>query len=371
MKKTVLLALLVATVFSCKAQDTLYSPTLKESYLCNFWPNFDPHIDSMTNLKLTPNSVGYIGHGFRVKDSVLIYGVAVSALTYRFENYIDYDENGNLDSSYFFEIISRVYDMKDSSNAYEEYGIGLYDAEHHNLYPISEMVPLNIFEEPDYYHAIGCYVYFAAINAGEMKAYPVYELYFHEPVKVAGEFFLMKTSRMRRMAVEMGLPQNKMYYSWPSFINKVQTYGNNTTLCHDPEITCITFNIPPENHYSYVYHPDNGGSFVYFFPIIEPDTTGHSGGGDGDGDSVAVREVDVLQRTVALMPNPASDRVRVVSSSGLSLVEAYDAAGVKVAEQRAAGSETALDTRGWAAGQYVVVVHTPIGVVSKKLSVVR
>lgn len=367
----VALVLLSSMVLNASAQDTVYSLTLKHSYISNFWPNFNPLSDSLTNLKQAPNTIGYVGHGFQAKDTVTIYGVAVSALTYRFEDYFEYDDNGDLDSSLFFQMTSKIYNKADSADAYEEYGIGLYDVANSNLYPISEMVPLNIFTKPNYYHAIGCYVYSAAINAGEMKAYPVYELYFDEPVKVAGEFFVMKSSRMRTKAVEMGLPQNKLYYSWPSFINKVQTANNNTTLCLDPEITCFTHNIPPENNYSYVCHPDNGGSIIYFFPIIEPDSARHVGNGDdgGDGDSVAVREVNMLQRTVALMPNPASEMVRVVSSSGLSLVEVYNAAGVKVAEQKASGSEAVLDTRGWAKGQYVVLVHTPIGVVSKKLSV--
>jgi hypothetical protein len=370
MKKIVLLALLVAMVLKVAAQDTVYSLTLKNSYLFEDWPAFDTISDSLTNLRNGTNTCGYIGFGFEAKDSIHIYGVAVSTNTYLFEDFINFDDAGNVDSSDFIEYTaSQIFDKKDTTEAYEEYGIGLYDAEHHNLYPISEMVPLNIFEEPDYYHAIGCHLYHATINAGQLKYFPVFELYFDEPVKVAGEFFVMKTSRAATKAREMGLI--KAYYWWPSLINCVETIGSNTTLINRPFSTCLTFNIPPENHYNRSVRPNNQGRIRYFFPIIEPDTTGHSGGGDGGGDSVAVREVDVLQRTVALMPNPASDRVRVVSSSGLSLVEAYDAAGVKVAEQRAAGSETALDTRGWAAGQYVVVVHTPIGVVSKKLSVVR
>ena len=72
-----------------------------------------------------------------------------------------------------------------------------------------------------------------------------------------------------------------------------------------------------------------------------------------------------------LMPNPAADRVTVTSSFGLTRIEVYNLQGLLVYSEPAGFTSTTVDLRGWASGQYIMMVHTPRGVTAKKLTVRR
>lgn len=50
-----------------------------------------------------------------------------------------------------------------------------------------------------------------------------------------------------------------------------------------------------------------------------------------------------MERFVALQPNPASERVQVVSNVGLNHVEVYNTAGVKVMDLPASGLSLTLN----------------------------
>ena len=78
-----------------------------------------------------------------------------------------------------------------------------------------------------------------------------------------------------------------------------------------------------------------------------------------------------LARFVQLMPNPASNRVLVMSSYGIESMEVYDVRGNRVLEQKGAGRGTTadFDVSAWAKGAYVVLVHTPAGTTAKRLVV--
>ena len=78
-----------------------------------------------------------------------------------------------------------------------------------------------------------------------------------------------------------------------------------------------------------------------------------------------------LARFVRLMPNPASNRVLVMSSYGIESMEVYDVRGNRVLEQKGAGRGTTadFDVSAWAKGAYVVLVHTPAGTTAKRLVV--
>ena len=82
-----------------------------------------------------------------------------------------------------------------------------------------------------------------------------------------------------------------------------------------------------------------------------------------------IEAADSAEGTVLLLPNPAKERLRVVSYGVLKGVEVFDAQGRSVLTQRAEGKETELDVSQWAAGSYVVKVHTERGTVSKRLVV--
>jgi hypothetical protein len=69
------------------------------------------------------------------------------------------------------------------------------------------------------------------------------------------------------------------------------------------------------------------------------------------------------------MPNPAREQVTVLSSYRLSRVVVYDLGGRAVLEQEDDGLATTLDVSGLAKGVYVVAIHTPAGIATKRLVV--
>ena len=79
--------------------------------------------------------------------------------------------------------------------------------------------------------------------------------------------------------------------------------------------------------------------------------------------------VSNLDRFTQMMPNPARGQVTLLSSYRLSRVVVYDLAGHVVLEQEDDGLATAFDVSGLAKGVYVVAIHTPAGIATKRLVV--
>ena len=76
-----------------------------------------------------------------------------------------------------------------------------------------------------------------------------------------------------------------------------------------------------------------------------------------------------LDRFTQMMPNPARGQVTVLSSYRLSRVVVYDLAGHAVLEHEDEGLATTFDVSGLAKGVYVVAIHTPAGIATKRLVV--
>ncbi|MBQ6069129.1 MAG: T9SS type A sorting domain-containing protein [Bacteroidales bacterium] len=108
------------------------------------------------------------------------------------------------------------------------------------------------------------------------------------------------------------------------------------------------------------------GSPVYWrLHYDAPVDTTHQGG-------IAVPDEDGgLSRFVRLMPNPASGNVVVRSSYGIDRLEVYDVRGERVLDRKVPTRATSagFSVSGWAKGAYVVLVHTPAGVMAKRLLV--
>ena len=76
-----------------------------------------------------------------------------------------------------------------------------------------------------------------------------------------------------------------------------------------------------------------------------------------------------LDRFTQMMPNPARGQVTVLSSYRLSRVVVYDLSGHAVLEHEDEGLATTFDVSGLAKGVYVVAIHTPAGIATKRLVV--
>ncbi|MBP5425579.1 MAG: T9SS type A sorting domain-containing protein, partial [Prevotella sp.] len=124
-----------------------------------------------------------------------------------------------------------------------------------------------------------------------------------------------------------------------------------------------------------------GFPYPFIFPILTPPDSTHLNPVDTTHvdttvvDTTIVDTVGIAQRMLerytGLQPNPAAERVQVLSSFGLTGVEVYNAAGIKVQEQKATGYVATLDVGALPAGPYLVRIKTPNGTATKKLLVQR
>ncbi|MBQ6069347.1 MAG: T9SS type A sorting domain-containing protein [Bacteroidales bacterium] len=90
-----------------------------------------------------------------------------------------------------------------------------------------------------------------------------------------------------------------------------------------------------------------------------------------EGEPLSIVTIDDDGDGIRLMPNPARGLVTVLSSYRLSGVVVYDLAGRAVLEQEEEGLSTTFDVSALAKGVYVVAIHTPAGIATKRLVVER
>ncbi|MBO7101222.1 MAG: T9SS type A sorting domain-containing protein, partial [Bacteroidales bacterium] len=195
---------------------------------------------------------------------------------------------------------------------------------------------------------------------------PMYELYFDSAITVIDSF-----------AVGMYYPPNKHHYYDEDSTHYYYQYrpigmGVTTHHKHTYFVRYLCYYGEDDNGpYAHWSHINLQQTYYLLFPILEPDTTG-GGTGTGEGDdSLAVQQVQLVDRLVAVQPNPATERVKVVSSCGMERLTAYDAAGKQVYRQEASGLQATLDVSRWPAGTYILHVQTPMGTSAKRLVVTR
>ena len=90
-----------------------------------------------------------------------------------------------------------------------------------------------------------------------------------------------------------------------------------------------------------------------------------------DTTSVGIGDVQLVGRYVSLLPNPATERVKVLSSFGLRRGEIYNAAGARVRQEELRGYTATLRVDDLPEGAYLLRIHTPAGNTTKKLVVRR
>ena len=88
-----------------------------------------------------------------------------------------------------------------------------------------------------------------------------------------------------------------------------------------------------------------------------------------DTSQTAAIETSILDQLTFLMPNPASHQVQLMSSYGITRVEAFALNGTCMADHAVKGLSTTLDVSQWPAGMYIIIIRTPAGTVAKKLVV--
>ncbi len=84
-----------------------------------------------------------------------------------------------------------------------------------------------------------------------------------------------------------------------------------------------------------------------------------------------IAEPSVLDRFTHLLPNPAADKVTVMSELGMLHIDIYNARGILVYSEPVGYSSATIDLRGWPAGQYMMSIETRRGKTTKRLVVAR
>lgn len=76
-----------------------------------------------------------------------------------------------------------------------------------------------------------------------------------------------------------------------------------------------------------------------------------------------------LEQYTLLIPNPAHDKVQISSSYNIESLQVFTLDGRKLEQLPVGDRYTSIDIKGWNPGAYIIVIHTPAGLVSRKLVV--
>ncbi len=372
MKKIILsLVMMLALASTASAQDTLYlRGTLFNNYL------YDGDFLPFTYYVGFPPSYlggcGYLEGGsiehakkFVIEDSLTIYGIAAGLRV----SWGIYDQSVIYDTSYTYSYeYLRLYKPRpeDPDNPLE--CIGQLKV-HMGTTPISYYATYDISSQFANNHVI-----------------PMYERYFSSPITVAGEFYAGITQYI-------SIPPVAGYEYYCPPIGVCQLADTSGRYVEEFK---VLLRYPTGNIWV-------GGSlnelYTCYFPILTPpngeyewtDTTYLGSDTTMMGDTLIVRDTiiyaydtiityDTLlaiddhslqDRLVGVMPNPATETAKVVSSFGVTMVEAFNMAGEKVHTLRLPDTPltATLDVRRWPSGTYLLRIHTPQGTAVKKLVV--
>ena len=252
-------------------------------------------------------------------------------------------------------------------------------------------------------HNVSYYLDCDTVNPPQSRmVVEMHEQYFSTPVTVADSFYVGVTQYLLTSVSDVGY--GALYPCPPLRVAAIMSVS-----LYNIEDCIIRFSHATDP--SVWARVQSTNDFSLIFPILTPppsmgrDTTHFGGDTTAMGDTVivtdttividtviigndtiitydtvvtydtilAIPDAGLLGRLTGVMPNPAAETAKVVSSFGVKRVEAYNMAGEKVHDQRVPdGSLSAtLDVRRWPAGAYILRIHTPRGVTAKKLTVRR
>ncbi len=364
MKKSILIIMLAAVTFSATAQDTLMLTGPKNNYHYDYWP-----ISAGDSIYMS----GYAGGGafyHYTQDSLIIYGIVAGLIS---------SESGW--DSYLDKIaaVLRVY-KRTPSNA---------------VYRLGDDLPVSLADSPTYYMKMDAFLMISYMNYQHYPVFPIYERYYATPVAVTDSFYVGFDQQDRFATDNYQIPN--------ACVLHFKRCNESTTIFNVPHMfycggywegsTYVNGGWQGDSNGAHFSWPRTHFAYPYIFPILTPapDTTVISSDTTAMGDTLivcdttiiggdtivnydtilTVGQADLLQRLTGVMPNPAAEKARVVSSFGMSMVKVYNASGALVHTQRADGLYVDLDVSRWPAGTYLVRIHTPQGIATKRLVVGR
>ena len=355
MKKTLLsLITLAAIAVNLQAQDTLYLNGLKEGYFCNEWLDWAPEI-AWTHTGVGTDHQAVVG-GFETKEELTVYGIAAILFTPHF-----YASEDMLEEQALL--------IHDTNVTHVEENLRLYRYSRGNMVMHPEELPVNMRRTPiSYYLRFDSLTVYSFYDRNSDIALPVYERYFETPVTLTDTFYVGISNNGYRFYGTDEYGQT-MATRWPMY--NVYFFGFPYDFSH-------TYLSAYQNVNSAWTHQD---AFVqyFFYPILTPgenlidttivDTTTVDTTIVDTGGTVAIRMPEYFGRYVSVSPNPATGSAEVLSSFGISRVEVFNAAGRKVMDLKAEGLKATLDVSKLPSGAYLLRIHTPQGMTTKKLVV--
>lgn len=340
-----LLFLMVIGIWGCRAQDTIYLQDIQQIDRYGFapwWPKYPDDYMVRADGKsyyialrgVMANNVDFGAYAYSMftEDTVTIYGVAapITHYVYYTDDYPEFNEN------------------VDTSAEYSYAWLMLYEAESDSLRQMVDTAPMyvHVWQRPTYYLSLDLWQ-LGSWPERKVQVLPMYERYFLHPVEVTDSFYVglvLQTERNYARSQGSGLCILD-FSSWDT--TRVQC----AYLCNDGDV------------WGYF---TRRGSRMMFFPILTPPDT-NSGSGYGGSDSLGVQGWDLVSRYTNVMPNPASNTVRILSSFGINAIEAFDAAGRCVFRTETHGLAGTLDVAAWPRGTYLLHITTNSGTAVKKL----
>ena len=343
-KRIIFIVLLASFVGSLQAQDTVVMRDMRriENYFVPDWP------DTFNLQYFRKEPMGQISlyggcdrtqakqEAWRMftDDTLQVYGLAVSltSMMHMYPDELEYALNHGRDTSH--------------ANSYEFWR--LYEAETDSLRQISEDLLFHLNSQVSYYVDLDLWR-FSGLE--KLPLIPIYERYFSTPVTVVDSFYVGRLYGPQ--------PNYNVQVLLPEFTNGIRPYPIEHRALYFDFVSTIN-GVPLDTIIGWYYLSDSlYTKYLFIFPIIAPpDTT-----------TVGVEKPDMVYRYTSVQPNPATERVEVLSSFGLSRVEVFNAAGRKMMDLKAEGLKATLDVSKLPSGAYLLRIHTPQGMTTKKLVV--
>ena len=367
MKKIVFpIVALLALAFSASAQDTIDISIMHSNYYHpEEWPK-DLEVNQFGTVSyFGPDGGGEFGVKYEIDSSLTIYGI-VGVVT---EDCVSCDT----DYSHSFEFL-RLYESVHLSTNIDTLRCIAQSKIHARTTPVS------------YYLRICTYT--PVSNCVK----PVYERYFDSAVVVSDSFYIGMTQFIPRQNIfNEGDPHNyarlgafqigigngysqKLIVYWQNPPSSVSPTPYWATGFNDDYLLILPILTPPDSNYVWDTTVVAGDTIAMGDTIIVCDTIIIGSDTIIQYDTIlGIDDHGMLGRLTGVMPNPAAETAKVVSSFGLSRVEAYNLAGEKVDDLHlpSPSLSATLDVRRWPVGAYILHIHTPQGVATKKLTVVR
>ena len=335
-----LFAVLAATAVNMQAQDTLTMADPKPCYYAPHWTTTDT-VASAIGMRL---SYAFYDQSrcFYTQDTLTVYGIAISA-------YIPSDlepevyANLSLDSAYeYLRVYKRI---GDSMTVIGDSMLTL----HMRDTPVSYYMDVDKVVKP----------LVSWLPPEEIPVFPIYEVYYDSSFTVTDSFFVGITNNHYHLD-----RSGQFYTSVPIDINGAAPYP------YDPKEDDVMAGNKRTSDGKWVFYET--GVHLFLYPIIALCDTTQADTNIVDTthvDTVVVRLPEFMGRYVSVSPNPATGSAEVLSSFGVSRVEVFSAAGQKVMDRKAEGLKATLDLSNLPSGTYLLRIHTPQGVTTKKLLV--